>query len=134
MISFFIAYGIATLILFVLDFIWLGVVAKDFYSNQLGNLMVDQVKFGIASAFYLTYTVGIVILAVKPALDANNILIAVGYAALFGFLAYGTYNFTNMSTLKDWPMMMSLVDIVWGTTLTTITATVTYLIMNKYFS
>ncbi len=131
MVGFIGAYGIATLILFILDFIWLGTIAKDFYRNQLGHLMLDDIKIGIAAAFYLTYTVGIVLFAVKPAFDSQNILIALGYGALFGFLAYGTYDFTNMATLKDWPVVMSIVDIVWGTTLSAFTACMTYLIVQK---
>jgi len=131
MLSFLGAYAIATIILFILDFIWLGTIATNFYRDQLGHLMLDDIKMGIAAAFYLTYTVGIVLFAVKPALDSQNILIALGYGALFGFLAYGTYDFTNMATLKDWPIKMSIVDIIWGTSLTAVTATSTYWIANK---
>lgn len=125
------AYAIATITLFILDFIWLGFVAKGFYSNQLGHLMADNVRYGIAAAFYMTYTVGIVVFAVKPAIEAENIMLALGYGALFGFLAYGTYDFTNMATLKDWPIKMSIVDIIWGTTLSATVAWVTYYVIMK---
>jgi uncharacterized membrane protein len=126
MTEFLIGYAIATLTLFVLDFIWLGFVAKNFYFSQLGHLMLDKPKLGIAAAFYLTYTVGVVILAVLPALGNGSVMQLIGYSALFGFLAYGTYDFTNMSTLKDWPTKMSIVDLIWGTSLTVVTALVTY--------
>ena len=125
------AYAIATITLFILDFIWLGFVAKGFYADQLGHLMADNVKYGIAAAFYMTYTIGIVVFAVKPAIEANTILMAFGYGALFGFLAYGTYDFTNMATLKDWPVKMSIVDIIWGTTLTATVSAVTYFAITK---
>ena len=131
MSGFITAYAIATVILFIIDFIWLGFIAKDFYKDQLGHLMTDPVKYGIAAAFYLTYTVGITVFAVKPALDADNLWLALGYGALFGFLAYGTYDFTNMATLKDWPFMMSIVDVIWGTCLTAVTAVGTYLIVKQ---
>ena len=131
MIGFLGAYAIATVILFVLDFIWLGTIATNFYRNQLGDMMLTDIKRGIAAAFYLTYTVGIVLFAVKPAIDSQNILMALGYGALFGFLAYGTYDFTNMATLKDWPVKMSIVDIAWGTFVTGFTAVSTYWIVQK---
>jgi len=132
MIGYLAAYGIATVILFILDFIWLGTIAKDFYRNQLGDMMLDDIKIGIAAAFYLTYTVGVVVFAVKPALDANSLIMALGYGALFGFLAYGTYDFTNMATLKDWPVKMSIADIIWGTSVTTFTAGSTYYLIQKF--
>jgi len=125
------AYVTATIILFVLDFIWLGVVAKKFYADQLGHLMADPIKLGLAAAFYLTYTVGIVVFAIKPALGGGSLWLAPIYGALFGFLAYGTYNFTNMATLKDWPVMMSIVDLSWGTCVTAITA-LTAAVILKY--
>jgi len=132
MISFLLLYAIATVVLFVLDFIWLGTIATDFYRNQMGDMMLKDIKIGIAAAFYLTYTIGVVIFAVKPALDANSLWMALGYGALFGFLAYGTYDFTNMATIKDWPVKMSVVDIIWGTSVTTFTATMTYIIAKKF--
>lgn len=131
MIGFLGAYAIATVILFVLDFIWLGTIAKDFYRNQLGDMMLVDIKMGIAAAFYLTYTIGIILFAVKPAIKSQSLVLALGYGALFGFLAYGTYDFTNMATLKDWPVKMSIVDIIWGTSVSAFTATMTYMIVQK---
>lgn len=121
-----ILYGIASVILLVLDALWLGLITKSFYADQLGHLMRENVNFAIAAGFYLTYALGVVILAVKPALAAESWIIAAGYGALLGFIAYGTYNFTNMATLKDWPMMMSLVDITWGSFLTALVSVTTY--------
>ena len=131
MMTYIIAYGIVTLIFFLLDFLWLGVIAKNFYADQLGNMMLDSPKLGIAAVFYMSYTIGIVVFAIKPALENDSVMNAVLYAALFGFLAYGTYDFTNMATLKRWPVKMSIVDLCWGTTVTVISAATTYLIMKK---
>ncbi|NCT40293.1 MAG: DUF2177 family protein [Alphaproteobacteria bacterium] len=113
-----IAYAVTTISFLAIDAVWLGVVAKKFYSDQMGDLMLDNINFAVAAVFYLFYTVGIVVFAIKPAIAADNILLALGYGALFGFLAYGTYDFTNMATVKDWPFLMSFVDIAWGTVLT----------------
>ena len=131
MIGYIAAYGVATVTLFILDFLWLGVIAKNFYAEQLGDKMLDSPKLGIAAMFYLTYTIGVVLFAVKPAMDNDTWMQALLYGALFGFLAYGTYDFTNMSTLKDWPVKMSIVDITWGTTVTVISAVTTYFVMKK---
>lgn len=117
-----IAYVVTTLIFLAIDYVWLGYVAKDFYHDRLGHLMAEKVNFGVAAAFYLIYTIGIVIFAIKPALANDNLLLALGYGALLGLLAYGTYDVTNMATLKDWPVIVSVVDIVWGVSITAITA------------
>jgi len=129
--SYAIAYLVATAIFLLIDAIWLGVVAKNFYADQLGYLMADNIRFGVAAAFYAVYTIGIIVFAIKPGMSADSISMVAGYSALFGFLAYGTYDFTNLATIKDWPVIVSVVDIIWGTTITTVTGVTTYLILNK---
>jgi len=130
--NYLISYISTTLIFLTIDAIWLGVVAKNFYADQLGDLMASEIKFHIAALFYLFYTVGIVVFAIKPAMDAENYLLALGLGGLFGFLAYGTYDFTNMATIRNWPTIVSIVDIVWGTCITAVTALLGYLITHKY--
>ena len=120
------AYIATTIVFFVLDFIWLGYVAKSFYREQLGPLMADPINVPIAVGFYAIYTLGIVIFAVSPALNAQNWQTALIYGALFGFFAYATYDLTNMATIQGWPMKMSMVDMVWGTFLTATSATIGY--------
>lgn len=115
-------FGIAyagTLISFLLiDAIWLGVVAKNFYRNQLGDMMLPSPNFAIAAVFYLFFSGAIVVLAVRPAVDYGSLWTAVGYGAVLGLAAYGTYDMTNLSTLKGWPITLTLVDLAWGTVLT----------------
>lgn len=130
--NYLISYISTTLIFLTIDAVWLGVVAKNFYADQLGDLMANEIKFHIAALFYLFYTVGIVVFAIKPAMEAENFLLALGLGGLFGFLAYGTYDFTNMATIKNWPTIVSIVDIVWGTSITAVTALLGYLITHKY--
>lgn len=125
------AYFVTTLIFIIADALWLGVIAKNFYFSQLGHLMREDVQMYIAAVFYLTYTAGIVYLAVLPALKADQLLLAGINGAVLGFMAYGTYNFTNMSTLKDWPYKMSMLDVCWGTILTGLTAFTTAYIMKS---
>lgn len=118
MSSLLIPYFLTLVIFLVIDALWLGVIAKNFYMGQLGHLMLDEPKLGIAFAFYCVYVVGIVIFAVHPALQNGQWTHALIYGALFGFFCYATYDLTNMATLKDWPTKMSLVDMIWGPVLT----------------
>ena len=104
-------------VFFVIDMLWLGLVANKFYQSQLGFLL-GPVNWPAAIVFYLLYIVGIIIFAVHPALIAGSFGKAVLLGALFGFFAYATYDFTNLATIKDWPLLVTLVDLVWGSVLT----------------
>ena len=118
-----IAY-LATLVVFaIVDTLWLGVVARGFYRAELGDLLAPEVKLWAAVLFYLVYSAGIVIFAVMPAIRAESLVTALVMGALFGFFAYATYDLTNLATLRDWPLRMSIVDIAWGTFITSMTAT-----------
>ena len=115
---------LATLVVFsIVDTLWLGVVARGFYRAELGGLLAPEVKLWAAVLFYLVYSAGIVIFAVLPAIRAESLVTAVTMGALFGFFAYATYDLTNLATLRDWPLRMSVVDIAWGTFITGMTAT-----------
>ena len=119
----FISAYIATIVIFLaIDFVWLKYVALTFYRTNLGDLMLDQPKLGIAAGFYLMYAAAVVVLAVLPALRANDWSTALLYGALLGMAAYGTYDITNLATLRNWPAIVSIVDWIWGTVLTGIVA------------
>jgi len=127
--TYFIAY-IATAIVFLsIDAIWLGVVAKSFFSSNIGHLMTSNINFVAAAGFYLLYAIGIVFFAIKPALDSESLKTALLYGALFGFFCYGTYEMTNFATLKDWPVKIVIVDMAWGTFLTTLSAGAGYFVV-----
>ncbi|WP_337266435.1 DUF2177 family protein [Oryzifoliimicrobium ureilyticus] len=113
-----IAYGGSLLCFLMLDGIWLGLVARKFYKNQLGDKMLPSPRIPIAALFYLLFTAAVVILAVMPAVTAHSPAIALTYGAVLGLAAFGTYDMTNLSTLKDWPLKMSIVDLAWGTFVT----------------
>jgi len=110
-------YLITVPLFFIVDLVWLGVVAKSFYQKHLGYLMRPQVNWTAAILFYLLFIIGIVIFAVKPALEAQSALRALAYGALFGFFTYATYDLTNLATVKDWPAIVTAIDLVWGTVL-----------------
>lgn len=120
--TFFIAYLATAIVFLFIDFIWLGYVASGFYKAQLGGLMADPVNLKIAAGFYLIYAIGIAYFAVLPALDQDKLVLALVNGAIFGFMAYATYDMTNMATIKDWPIKMSLLDMAWGTVLTAVSA------------
>jgi uncharacterized membrane protein len=117
-----IAYA-GTLISFLLiDALWLGTVARSFYRNQLGDMMLPSPNLAAAAIFYIVFAIAVVILAVRPGLEAGSISAAIGYGAVLGLAAYGTYDMTNLSTLKGWPVQLTIVDLVWGTILTGISS------------
>lgn len=113
-----IAY-VATLIVFlVVDLLWLGVFAKEFYAGQLGSLMAENVRWGAALLFYSLYIIGILIFAGQHGLSGGSLIKTAIYGGLFGFFCYATYDMTNLATLEGWPIRMVFVDIIWGTILT----------------
>jgi uncharacterized membrane protein len=125
-------YFITVPIFFVIDLIWLGVLAKDFYQRRLGYLMRPQVNWAAAILFYLIFIVGIVIFAVKPALEAQSPVRALVYGALFGFFTYATYDLTNLATVRDWPVIVTVVDLIWGTVLCGAVAWGSYILSARF--
>lgn len=123
-----IAYVSGLVAFLVIDFIWLKYVALSFYRGQIGHLMLDKPNLGIALLFYLVYVVGVVVLAVNPALEKGQWTTAVLYGGLLGLVAYGTYDITNLATLKTWPSIVSIIDMIWGTILTASVATIAYFV------
>lgn len=120
------AYAATLVVFFGLDFLWLGVVARKFYASQLGDLMRDNINYIASGGFYLAYVAGIVFFAVLPAITEGSWSRAALNGALLGLLAYGTYDMTNIATLKDWPVAMSVVDMGWGGLLTCVSAVAGY--------
>ena len=131
MTSFLITYLISVPIFFVIDMVWLGVVARSFYQAQLGSLL-GPVNWVAAIIFYLVFILGLTFFATQPALQALSWQKALLLGALFGFFTYATYDLTNLATLKGWPLAVSLVDMAWGTVLGGAVATVTYFVVRLF--
>lgn len=119
-------YLAALAVFAVIDLIWLGFLAKDFYRAGIGHLMADGFNIPAATAFYLIYVAGILVFAVFPAVAAGDWTKAATLGAMFGFFAYATYDLTNLATLKDWPLGLALADMAWGTVLTAIVSIAAY--------
>ncbi len=123
-----ILYLLTVPVFFAIDMTWLGLVAKNFYKTQIGFLMRTDIIWWAAILFYLLFIVGIIYYAVLPAHAAGDWTKALLYGALFGFFTYMTYDLTNYSTLKDWPLTIAIVDTLWGTVLSASVATASFFI------
>ena len=119
-------YGVTVPIFFAIDLVWLVVVAKSFYRQHLGHLLAAEVRWGPAILFYLVFIAGLVFFAVRPALAAGSATRALGYGALFGLVTYATYDLTNHATLRDWPAIVTAVDLAWGSVLSASVAFLSY--------
>lgn len=105
--------------LLVIDSVWLTKVAPKFYKSNIGHLMAENHNLLAAGMFYLIYIVGVVVFVVQPAVDAKSLSYAATRGALFGLVAYSTFDLTSMAVLKNWPAKITIVDMLWGTVLTT---------------
>lgn len=132
LIQFVYLYLLTIPVFFAIDMVWLGVVASGFYQEKLANFL-GPVNWTAAIIFYLIFIVGIMIFAVAPALDAQSLTKAILLGALFGFFTYATYDLTNLATLKDWPISVVFVDIIWGAVLSGSVAAASYLIGKSLF-
>jgi uncharacterized membrane protein len=110
-------YALTLAIFFIIDMVWLGVVAKGFYRKHLGAMLSPKVNWAAAILFYLVFIVGLLVFVIGPALTAGTPLRAFLFGALFGLISYATYDLSNLATLKDWPMIVTVVDLVWGSVL-----------------
>ena len=133
MLEFLVLYGIAFMTFLVVDLLWLGLVAKSFYDKHLGYLLRKPVNWTAAIIFYLLFIAGLVFFAIMPAIETARLPMALLYGAGFGFITYATYDLTNLATLKDWPLKVTIVDLAWGTALGTVITTITYLIYHWIF-
>jgi len=115
-------------VFFAIDLLWLGLVARDFYQKSLAHLLSPDVNWPAAFFFYGLYIVGILLFAVKPALDGQALSKAIIWGGLFGFFTYATYDLTNLATLRDWPLKVVVVDVIWGTVLCASVAAASYMI------
>lgn len=122
---------IALPVFFVLDMIWLVLIARKFYREQIGFLMRPDINWFAAVTFYLLFVAGLVLFVISPAVEKQSWVHALLYGALFGLITYATYDLTNLATLKDWPFLVTIVDLIWGTVLASSISLITYFIVNK---
>ena len=126
------SYLITIPVLVVIDLSWAGYLMKDFYRTRLAHILSPDVHFVPLVFFYLLLSVGIFYFAAYPAHLKQSLLLALGSGFLLGVVAYGTYDLTNMATLAQWPLVITLVDIVWGGVVAGATAGAGYLLLNYF--
>ena len=124
-------YAIALPVFFAIDMVWLGLVANNFYKSQIGSLMKPDINWVAAILFYLLFIVGLVLFVIAPAVEKVSWTHALLFGAFFGFITYATYDLTNLATLKDWPLLVTVVDLAWGTVLGALVSVLTYAIAAK---
>ena len=116
---------VITLIAFLaIDMLWVGVVARGMYQKYLGYLMAPEINWFAAFAFYLLFILGLLVFVVEPGLKEKSLTTTHWRAALFGLITYATYDLTNQATVKDWPMLVTVIDLIWGAFLCVIVCTI----------
>lgn len=127
MMYYFKVYLAALVGFLAIDMVWLGIVARGFYRKHLGFLLTDQPNWWAAAVFYLLFVAGLLVFAVFPGLNANSLRKAVLLGSLFGLITYATYDLTNLATVKNWPLLVTVVDMAWGAVLAAAVSAVGYL-------
>lgn len=127
--DFFISFSIFMLI----DMVWLVVIARTLYQKYLGYLMSTSVNWPAALIFYVLFIIGLVFFVVHPALEKDTLSYALVAGALFGLVTYATYDLTNLATIRDWPLMITMIDLVWGTSISSLTSVISFVIIKRFF-
>jgi len=124
-----ISYILTFIVFLAVDMIWLGVIAKKFYQKHLGSFLSEDVNWVSAFVFYFLFVIGVSVFVIYPAVKNDSLNNAILFGALFGFIAYATYDLTNLATLKNWPLSIVIVDMIWGAVLTSIVSLSGYIII-----
>lgn len=124
-------YLIALPVFLGIDMVWLTLIAKKFYSNQIGYLMSKNPNLLAAAIFYLIFIAGLIVFVITPALDKKTWTNALLMGAFFGLVTYATYDLTNLATVKDWPLVVTIIDLIWGMVVSASVSVITYLIAVK---
>lgn len=124
-------YFIALPIFFALDMLWLGVIAKNLYRQQIGFLMAPNVNWLAAIIFYLLFIAGLVTFVISPALTSRTLLQTIALGAFFGLVTYATYDLTSLATTKNWPLTITIIDLAWGSFLGAAVSGITYVIASR---
>lgn len=111
-------YGLMAVSFFAIDLVWLGAVASGFYRDALGHLLREQARWPAALLFYALYIAGILVFVVVPSVQAGSLVRALTMGAFFGLVAYATFDLTSLALIRDFPVRVVVVDLVWGSFLT----------------
>ncbi len=120
---------IAFFVFLVIDFIWLVFISRKLYDRELKAIKKEKINWTAAGIFYVIYIIGIVFFVIAPAVEKASISYAIFGGALFGLVAYSTYDLTNLATMKGFPLKITIIDLIWGTFVTAAVSGLTYLIV-----
>jgi len=124
-------YLITLPVFLAIDAVWLTMVTKNFYSKQIGYLMAKNPNLIAALIFYLIFIAGLVVFVITPAMEKKTWMHALLMGAFFGIVTYATYDLTNLATVKDWPLVVTIVDLIWGAALSSSVSIIAYFIAIK---
>ncbi len=125
-------FFIALPVFLIIDMIWLTLVAKDFYSKQIGFLMAKNPNLLAALIFYLLFIIGLALFVIMPSLEKKQLAQALFMGAFFGLVTYSTYDLTNLATVKNWPILVTVIDLIWGTFVSASVSVIAYLLVQKF--
>ncbi|NCB41577.1 MAG: DUF2177 family protein [Clostridia bacterium] len=129
--NFFKHYLIALIVFTLIDLIWLLIISKDLYREKLGPLMADKVNILAAVLFYVLFIAAVVFFVINPAIEKESIFFALYAGAFFGLVCYATYDLTNLATLKGWPLSITIIDLIWGSFITSATSVISTWLIGK---
>jgi uncharacterized membrane protein len=132
MTTFLKSYLVAVPVFFAIDMLWLGLIANNLYRKGIGFIMKDSPNWSAAIVFYLLYLAGMVFFVIQPSLEKQSWKYALFVGMFFGFITYATYDLTNLATLKNWPVHITLIDLLWGTFLGGSVSVITHFIASKF--
>lgn len=117
-------------IFLALDALWLGKVSPKLYRNNIGHLMAKRPNLVAAAIFYAIYILGITVFVLIPTLQSGSIGEALIKGGLFGLVAYATFDLTSQAVFKNWPTKITVIDLVWGSFITSITTAIVFSLFN----
>ena len=129
-----ISFIFVSTIFLIIDVLWLSITVKSLYRPALGSLLKDKPVMWAAVLFYIIYMIGVALIILKPALANDSILQALWTGVVFGVVAYGTYNLTNMATVKNWSASIVWIDMLWGGFLTGFSSSVGIYLTKVFFT
>ena len=129
MMDFLIRAIVATLIFFLVDMVWLTLIAKKLYAKELKDFLSPNVNWLAALIFYLVFIFGMTFFVITPAIADESLIYAIFGGAFFGFVCYATYDLTNLATMKNWPIKITVIDLIWGSFVSSITCLLTYIVL-----
>lgn len=125
MLSWVLIWAVAAVIMIAIDMVWLMGIGRGFYVQEIGDILLDQPNLLPALAFYILYSIGVTVIVIAPAIEAQSVTRALVYGVLFGLVAYGTYDLTNLAVMKGFTTKIALIDMVWGGLITGFVSAVT---------